>query len=97
MFIARVTGLVVSTMKYETLTGSKLLIVEETDATGKTIGRQRVALDTVNAGEGDVVLVAEGSAARQTEFTRDRPVDNAIVGVVDTLHKEGEVTFRKEA
>jgi microcompartment protein CcmK/EutM len=97
MYIARVVGLVVSTMKYETLTSSKLLIVRETDVSGKVIGTPRVAVDTVNAGEGDVVLVAEGSAARQTEMTRDRPVDHVIMGVIDTLMADGEITFRKEA
>jgi microcompartment protein CcmK/EutM len=97
MYIARVVGLVVSTMKYETLTSSKLLIVQETDVSGKVIGTPRVAVDSVNAGEGDVVLVAEGSAARQTEMTRDRPVDQVIMGVIDTLMADGEITFRKEA
>ncbi|MEJ2430669.1 MAG: EutN/CcmL family microcompartment protein [Deltaproteobacteria bacterium] len=97
MFIARVVGLVVSTMKYETLRSSKLLIVQETDVTGKVIGTPRVAVDTVDAGEGDIVLVAEGSAARQTDITRDRPVDNVIMGVVDTLRADGQITYRKQA
>lgn len=95
MFIAKVTGLVVSTMKHESLTGSKLLIVQETDATGSTRGDPLVAVDVVDAGEGDVVLVASGSAARQTELTNGRPVDHLIMGIVDTLQFDGEVTFRK--
>ncbi len=95
MLIARVIGLVVSTMKYHTLTGRKLLIVQETDVSGKPVGTPIVAVDTVDAGEGDVVLVAQGSAARQTEETRDTPVDNVIMAIVDTLQTDGAVSFRK--
>lgn len=95
MLIARVEGLVVSTIKYNTLTGSKLLIVRETNVNGEPVGKPMVAVDTVDAGAGDLVLVAQGSAARQTEITRDRPVDNVIMAIVDTLQAGGEVTFRK--
>ena len=95
MLIARVTGLVVATMKHPSLTGSKLLIVQETDAAGKAVGRPMVAVYAVDAGEGDLVLVTQGSGARQTDLTVDRPVDNIIMAVVDTLQSNGEVTFRK--
>jgi len=97
MLIARVIGLVVSTMKYSTLTGSKLLIVQEADVAGKPVGNPLVAVDTVDAGEGDLVLVAQGSAARQTEMTHNRPVDNVSMAIVDTLQTDGSVTFRKGA
>ena len=97
MLIARVVGLIVSTMKHETLTGSKLLIVQETDVQGNPVGKPLVAVDTVDAGEGDLVLVAQGSAARQTEMTNNRPVDHVIMAIVDTMQTHGEVTFRKEA
>ena len=95
MLIAKVVGLVVSTIKYDTLTGSKLLIVQETDINGKTIGMPTVAIDAVDAGEGDAVLVVQGSAARQTDFTRNQPVDSLIVGIIETLHVNNKVTFRK--
>ena len=95
MLIARVTGLVVATMKHESLVGSKLLIVQETDVAGKSVGRPMVAVDAVDAGEGDLVLVAQGSGARQTDITLDRPVDNVIMAIVDTLQSKGKVTFRK--
>jgi len=95
MIIARVTGLVVATMKHESLTGCKLLIVQETDVSGRPEGKPLVAVDAVDAGEGDLVLVAQGSAARQTEVTRDRPVDHLIMAVIDTLKSNGDVTFRK--
>ena len=95
MLIARVTGLVVATMKHESLVGSKLLIVQETDVAGKPVGRPMVAVDAVDAGEGDLVLVAQGSGARQTDITLDRPVDHVIMAIVDTLQSNGKVTFRK--
>jgi len=95
MLIARVTGLVVATMKHPSLTGSKLLIVQETDVSGKAVGRPMVAVDAVDAGEGDLVLVTQGSGARQTDVTLDRPVDNIIMAIVDTLQSNGEVSFRK--
>jgi microcompartment protein CcmK/EutM len=95
MLIARVTGLVVATMKHESLTGSKLLIVQEADVDGKSVGRPMVAVDAVDAGEGDLVLVTQGSGARQTEISLDRPVDNVIMAIVDTLQSNGKVTFRK--
>jgi microcompartment protein CcmK/EutM len=95
MLIARVTGLVVATMKHESLVGSKLLIVQETDVGGKSVGNPMVAVDAVDAGEGDLVLVTHGSGARQTDITLDRPVDNVIMAIVDTLQSNGEVTFRK--
>jgi microcompartment protein CcmK/EutM len=95
MLIARVTGLVVSTMKHESLVGSKLLIVRETDVAGKAVGSPMVAVDAVDAGEGDLVLVTQGSGARQTEITGDRPVDNVIMAIVETLQSDGKVTFRK--
>ena len=95
MIIARVTGLFVATMKHESLVGSKLLIVQETDVAGKSVGRPMVAVDAVDAGEGDLVLVAQGSGARQTDITLDRPVDHVIMAIVDTLQSNGKVTFRK--
>jgi ethanolamine utilization protein EutN len=95
MLIARVTGLVVATMKHESLVGSKLLIVRETDVAGKSVGKPMVAVDAVDAGEGDLVLVTQGSGARQTNITLDRPVDHIIMAIVDTLQSNGEVTFRK--
>ncbi len=95
MLIARVTGLVVATMKHESLVGSKLLIVQETDVAGKPVGQPMVAVDAVDAGEGDLVLVTQGSGSRQTDISIDRPVDNVIMAIVDTLQSNGEVTFRK--
>lgn len=95
MQIARVIGSTVATIKDEKLTGRKLLIVRETDETGKEVGKPYVAVDTVDAGTGDLVLVAAGSSARQTIQTKDSPVDAVIMAVIDSLEVSGKVTFRK--
>ena len=96
MLIARVIGTTVSTIKDEKIIGRKLLILRQTDETGKPIGKPYVAVDTVNAGVGDLVLTAHGSSARQTEITDKRPVDAVIMAMIDSLEVDGKVTFQKE-
>lgn len=95
MRIARVVGVTISTIKDEKLTGRKLLVVRETDETGDAVGQPLVAVDVVNAGVGDLVLIAQGSAARQTSQTDKSPVDTVIMAVIDSLEVDGKVTFRK--
>ena len=93
MFLGRVTGHVVATQKDKTLGGQKLLIVEPLnvryDDGGKptglgNTGRAIVALDVVGVGDGQLVLVVQGSSARMTEETKNLPADAAIVGIVDS-------------
>lgn len=95
MLIAKVVGSAVATIKDQSLNGAKLLIVREANARGEAIGKPLVAIDTVDAGVGDVVLIASGSSARQTSFTKDRPVDAVIMALLDSLEVDGETTFRK--
>lgn len=95
MLIAKVIGTTVSTIKDEKLVGRKLLIVCQTDETGNMIGKPFVAIDTVDAGVGDLVLTAAGSSARQTTITKDTPVDAVIMAVIDSLEVEGKVVFSK--
>jgi microcompartment protein CcmK/EutM len=95
MLIARVVGSAVSTIKEETLRGLKLLVVREATPANELRGEPFVAADTVGAGEGELVLVVMGSAARQTDRTRDYPVDAAIIGILDSLEVDGDVPFRK--
>jgi microcompartment protein CcmK/EutM len=96
MLIAKVIGTTVSTIKDEKLLGRKLLIVRQTDEHGAPSGKPFVAIDTVDAGVGDLVLTAAGSSARQTNITKDTPVDAVIMAVIDSLEVEGEMTFIKE-
>ncbi len=95
MLIAKVIGTTVSTIKNEKLTGRKLLILRQTDERGQAIGKPYVAVDTVDAGVGDLVLTAHGSSGRQTDQTKDSPVDAVIMAVIDHLEVDGEVVYRK--
>ncbi|MBM3129872.1 MAG: ethanolamine utilization protein EutN [Chloroflexi bacterium] len=95
MLIARVVGDVVATIKDEKIVGRKLLIVREVTTENEIVGKPIVAIDTVDAGVGDVVLIAQGSSARQTSSTKDTPTDAVIFAMVDALELEGKVTFRK--
>lgn len=85
MFLGRVIGTVWSTKKDENLVGAKFLIVKELTLDLKEKERFVVAVDSVGAGEGEVVLVATGSSSRMTHFTKDKPVDAVIMGIVDKL------------
>jgi len=96
MLIARVLGATVSTIKDEKLAGRKLLIVRQTDERGNLVGKPYVAVDTVDAGAGELVLTCSGSSARQTNITKDTPVDAVIMSVIDSLEVDGTVVFRKE-
>jgi microcompartment protein CcmK/EutM len=103
MFVAKVTGSLVSTQKVDTMVGYKLLIVEpyrvdpETRKELSTTGRSFVAVDTLGAGVGDFVLITQGSSARLTPETKNMPVDTVIVGIVDQVHvDEGCIYSREE-
>ena len=85
MTLGRVVGTVVSTRKDEQLTGFKLLVVRALDPDGSEKNSYVVAVDTVDAGVGETVLVVSGSSARMSSGCQDRPVDAAVVGIVDTI------------
>ena len=85
MILAKVVGTVVATRKDERLIGSKLLLVQPVTPTGEPRGGPLVAVDTVDAGAAETVLVVSGSSARMAEGLADHPVDAAIVGIVDVV------------
>ena len=89
MILGRVVGTVVATRKDERLLGTKLLLVRTTDPHGKDEAGYMVAVDTVDAGPRERVLVVTGSSARMASGLKDTPVDAAIVGVIDTVDVEG--------
>ncbi len=102
MFIARVTGNVVSTQKVSTMTGHKLLTVEpmRVDPVNRDqlvgTGRTFVCVDTVGAGNGEMVLIVQGSSARLTPETEKLPVDATIIGIVDTVNIENKTIFENK-
>ena len=96
MRLAKVVGTTVSTAKESNLVGLKLLLYTPCSTEGKEEGSDRfVAVDTVGAGTGEVVLVAVGSSARVTERTRSVATDATVVGIVDSIQLEGETTYTK--
>jgi len=101
MFVALVTGSVVATQKTESMTGHKMLVVEPYRLDDKQrdrlvpTGRTFVAVDTLGAGEGQFVLVTQGSSARLTPETKSLPIDAVIIGLVDTVRIEGKEVFNR--
>jgi microcompartment protein CcmK/EutM len=86
LFLGKVIGTVWSTKKDEKLVGAKFLIVRKLDLDLIEKSDFVVAVDSVGAGEGEVVLVATGSSSRQTQFTQDKPIDAVIMAIVDKLN-----------
>ncbi|RPI04352.1 MAG: ethanolamine utilization protein EutN [Ignavibacteriae bacterium] len=85
MILGKVVGTIWATRKDEEMVGMKLQIVKHVDLDYKVKDSFVVAVDTVQAGVGDMVLVTSGSSARQTAVTKNKPVDAVIVAVVDKL------------
>jgi len=86
MHIARVIGTVVATARHPVYDGHKLLVVQPLGLDGADRGRSYIALDFVNAGKGDRVLVVnEGNSSRQMLGDEQAPVRSVIVGVVDAV------------
>ncbi|MBJ43434.1 MAG: ethanolamine utilization protein EutN [Planctomycetaceae bacterium] len=103
MFVAKVTGSVVATQKVDSMVGYKLLVVEPYRLEAKqrkslaTTGRTFIAVDTLGAGEGEFVLITQGSSARMTPETKQLPIDTVVIGIVDTVHVEEVCVFSRES
>ena len=102
MFVAKVTGSLVATQKVDSMVGHRLLVVEPYRLDPKdrrslvTTGRTFIAVDTVGAGEGEYVLITQGSSARLTPETKNLPIDTVVVGIVDSVHVESQRVFSRE-
>lgn len=103
MFVAKVTGSLVSTQKVDSMVGQKLLIVEpyRVDPQNRssliTTGRSFVAVDSLGSGVGDMVLISQGSSARFTPETSKLPIDCVIIGIVDNVHVEKNCVYSRES
>ena len=85
MLLAKIVGTVVATRKDPRLVSNKLMVARPVDPRGKADGAYLVAVDTVDAGIGETVLIVSGSSARMAAGMKDCPVDAAIVGIIDTV------------
>jgi ethanolamine utilization protein EutN len=103
MFLGRITGSLVATQKVESMVGQKLLVIEPLRVNEKNqsdltpTGRTFVAVDTVGAGEGEVVLCVQGSSARYTPETKQLPIDAAVIGIVDQVQVGSKTVFSARA
>jgi microcompartment protein CcmK/EutM len=95
MNLAKVIGRVVATRKEESLEGLKLLLLAAAGPDGEATGGIVVAVDAVGAGEGEYVLYASGSSARQTRATDGKPVDAVVMAIVDSWDIGGEPRYTK--
>jgi microcompartment protein CcmK/EutM len=97
MLMGKVTGTVVSTQKDPGLEAFKIQIVQIVDFDMKKTSSYVVAVDAIGAGYDEMVIVVQGSSARLTAQTTNKPVDAAIIGIVDSVEIEGDVRYRKFA
>lgn len=91
MYIGRVIGTVVATRKDENLVGTKLMITQPLNIELKPIGESLIAVDTVGAGIGELVLFSKGTAARIAARKMDSPIDISIVGIIDEMDVHDEL------
>ena len=85
MILAKVVGTVVATRKDPRLEGCKLLLVRPITPEGKEEGGYLIAVDTVSAGNKETVIVVGGSSARMADGCKEKPIDQAIIGIVDSV------------
>jgi carbon dioxide concentrating mechanism protein CcmL len=95
MQVAKVRGTIVSTQKEEKLSGLKFLLVQLVDEEGEPMPIYEVAADRVGAGAGEWVLISRGSAARRIEGSIDRPIDAAVVAIIDTVTIDNQRLYDK--
>lgn len=95
MNLAQVLGRVVASQKEPSLNGLKLLMLGLAGPDGKPTGASVVAVDAVGAGEGEYVLYASGSSARQTVVTEGKPVDAVVMAIVDSWDIDGKECYKK--
>lgn len=95
MLIGKISGTVVCSTKNDSLSGSRYLLVEKCDQNGKCKNDFIVALDLVGAGKDELVMVSEGSSARETPETSNKPLDAIIVGIIDLISEKGEFVYKK--
>lgn len=95
MLMGKVVGTVVSTQKDEGMVGFKLLVVQNLDLDMNLASSYTIAVDAVGAGMDEVVIVVQGSSARLTDPTSNKPVDAAIICIVDSVDIGGRMAYEK--
>ena len=95
MILARVLGNVITSVRVDELDDPRYKIAAPCTPSGETVSGELVVLDLIGSAPDEFVLVTQGSSVRQTEITKDKPVDAVIMGIVDIVEEDGKVVFRK--
>jgi len=95
MILGMVVGTVVSERRADQIEAARYLLIDQCDQHGSGKNDILVALDLIGAGYGEMVILSQGSAARQTKITDNRPMDAIIVGIVDLIDEQGNVVYQK--
>ena len=95
MLLGRVAGTLVASNKEPSMVGMKFLVLRQVDVDNEDVAAYVVAVDVVGAGVGEVVMYAQGSSARQTELTHERPCDAVVMAIVDEWEVDGATKYRK--
>ena len=95
MIFGKIVGTVVSTQIDEGIKGKKCLLAQTCNHKGEVNNNYLVAVDLVGAGVEEIVIISQGSSARQTEITHQKPVDCVVVGIVDMVDERNKIVFKK--
>ena len=95
MILAKVLGSIISTVRVDGIEGSGYKIVAPSTPSGVIGDESLVVLDLMGSSPDEFVLVSQGSSVRQTDITKDKPIDAIIMGIVDIVEESGKVVFRK--
>lgn len=95
MILGKVAGTIVSSTINDGMAGSRYLLIDKTDQYGIQKGDYIVALDIIVAAKGELVMVSEGSPARETPLTVNKPVDALVVGIIDMIDENDTIVYRK--
>ncbi len=95
MIVARVIGSVVANVQTDWIENPVYRLVQEIDDKMAGVGSPLVALDLLGVANGEVVLISQGSSARQNDATKDRPVDAVVAGIVDLVERGGRLVYNK--
>jgi len=96
MIFGIVAGTVVASVRSDALPPAKYLLIQSSDRAGVLKDDCFVALDDLGAGTGEMVLISQGSSARQTEITDKKPIDAVVVGIVDQIDEQGNIVYNKQ-
>lgn len=96
MLLGKIVGTVVATQKEPEIEGLRLMMVRVLNSSLEPSDALIIAADAIGSGAGEVVLLAQGSSARQTAITDNRPIDAVVMAIVDLLEVGGETLYQKE-